>query len=146
MDSLRELLGIRRMARDPNAWIRELCRVKKGLDERIDEGILQCFSHVERMEKERIAKRVYVRECTGSHSVGRPWKRWIDIVKECSRKKGLDVSQARRLVQDRNEWWGVCEGECMGCSPGDKPLTLTRCHSYMKPMKGGSPSAAEPTT
>ena len=23
---------------------------------------------------------------------------------------------------------GVCEGECMGCSPGDEPLTLTRCH------------------
>ena len=24
---------------------------------------------------------------------------------------------------------GVCEGECMGRSPGDEPLTLTRCHS-----------------
>ena len=23
----------------------------------------------------------------------------------------------------------VSEGECMGHSPGDKPLTLTRCHS-----------------
>ena len=40
MDNLRGLLGIRRMDRVPNAWIRELCRVKKGLDERIDEGVL----------------------------------------------------------------------------------------------------------
>ena len=32
---------------------------------------------------------------------------------------------------------GVCEGECMGCSPRDEPLTLTRCHSYIKPLKGG---------
>ena len=40
MDNLRGLLGIRRMDRVPNAWIRELCEVKKGQDERIDEGIL----------------------------------------------------------------------------------------------------------
>ena len=24
---------------------------------------------------------------------------------------------------------GICEGECMGCSPGDEPLTLMRYHS-----------------
>ena len=35
------------------------------------------------VERDRIAKRVYVRECAGSRSVGRPWKRWIDTVKEC---------------------------------------------------------------
>ena len=60
MNSLRKLLGIRRMDRVPNAQIRELCGVKKGLDEWIDEGVLQWFSHVERRESDRIAKRVYV--------------------------------------------------------------------------------------
>ena len=40
MDIIRGLLGIRRMDRVPNAWIRKLCGVKKGLDERIDEGVL----------------------------------------------------------------------------------------------------------
>ena len=34
--------------------------MRKGLDERIDEGILQWFSHVERIERDRIAKRVDV--------------------------------------------------------------------------------------
>ena len=39
---------------------------------------------------------------------------------------------------------GVCEAECMSHSPGDEPLTLTKCHSwdchsYMKPLKGVSP-------
>ena len=38
MDNLRGFLGIRRMDRALNAWIRELCKVKKGLNERIDEG------------------------------------------------------------------------------------------------------------
>ena len=74
MDNLRELLGIRRTDRIPNAQIRELCRVRKGLDERIDEW---WFGHVERMERDRIAKRVYVGECACNHSVGKPWKRWI---------------------------------------------------------------------
>ena len=51
-------LGIRRMNRILNAWIREICGVRKGLDERIDEGILRWFSHVKRMERDRIARRV----------------------------------------------------------------------------------------
>ena len=40
---------------------------------------------------------------------------------------------------------GVCEGECMGHSLGDEPLTLTRYHNYMNPS-GRSRSVAEPTT
>ena len=40
MDNIRGLRGIRRMDRVPYAWIRELCGVRKGLDERIDEGVL----------------------------------------------------------------------------------------------------------
>ena len=72
--------------------------MQKGLDERIDEGVLRWFGHVERMKKERIAKRVYVGECAGSLSLGRPRKRWIDTVKECFRKRGLEVRQERRMV------------------------------------------------
>ena len=59
MDNLRGLLGIRRMDRVPNAQVRELCRVRKGLNERID-GILQWFSHVQR---DRIAKSLRKRMC-----------------------------------------------------------------------------------
>ena len=46
MDNLRGLLSIRRMDRVPNARIREFCGVKKGLDERIGEGLLRLFCHV----------------------------------------------------------------------------------------------------
>ena len=59
---------------------------------------------MEKMEINRIVKRVYVGECAGSHSVGRPEKRWIGTVKECLKKRGLDVRQARRMVQYRSEW------------------------------------------
>ena len=83
------MLFIRRMDRVPNARIRVLCGVKKGLNERIDEGGLRWFGHVERMFKDRNGKRVYVREYDGSRLVGRPrpWKRWIDTMKECLKKR-----------------------------------------------------------
>ena len=40
MDNIRGLLGIRRMDKVPNARVRELCRVMKSVNERIDEGYL----------------------------------------------------------------------------------------------------------
>ena len=62
MDNLRNLLGIRRMNRVPNARIRELCRVTKRVYERID-GVLRWFGHRKRMENDRYAKRVDVGVC-----------------------------------------------------------------------------------
>ena len=90
MDNFRGLLGIRKTDRIPNARITELCRVTKGVNERIGEGVLRQFGHVERMEN---AKRVYLGECSGSRSVGRPRKRWINTVKDCLKKRDLDVRQ-----------------------------------------------------
>ena len=48
---------------------------------------------MEKIENDRIAKRVYVGECAGSRSVGRQRKRWIDAMKDCLRKRGLNVKQ-----------------------------------------------------
>ena len=57
---------------------------------------------MEMMERYKIAKTVYVGECAGNCSVGRPMKKCIDTVKEYLKKKDLDVRQARRMVQDRS--------------------------------------------
>ena len=84
--------------------------MRKGLDDRIDESVLRWFGLVERMVRDRIAKRIYVGDCASSRSMGRPRKRWIDTVKECLKKRGLDVRQATRMVQDRNELRGFVRG------------------------------------
>ena len=73
------------------------------------------------MERDRIDKRVYVGECAGSHSVGRPRKRRIDSVREGLRKKELDVRQARRMVQDRSERRGFVRGNAWDIARGMKP-------------------------
>ena len=80
------MLGIRRMGRILNAQMRKLCTVRKGLNDTIEEEVLQWLSHEERMERDRITKRVYVGECAGSRSLGRPCKRWIDTM-ECKEKR-----------------------------------------------------------
>ena len=75
---------------------------------------------MERRENIKIAKRVYgvyVGECAGSCSVCRLRERWIDKVKDCLRKRGLDVRQARRRVRDKSIWWGFVRG-MRGAPPG----------------------------
>ena len=56
---------------------------------------------MERIENNKITKRVYVGECAGSCSGGRLHKRWNDTMKDCLRKRGLDVRQSRRMVNGR---------------------------------------------
>ena len=93
----------------------------EGVDGNIDECVLRWFGHVERMEKDMIVKRVYVGKCACSGSVDRSRKRWIDTVKECLKKRGLDVRQARRIVQDRSEWRGFVWGSAWGVARGMNP-------------------------
>ena len=75
MDNLRGLIGIRRMDKIPNTGIKEFCAVTKRVDGRIDEYVLWGFVYVEKMENDRIAKRIYIGECADSYSVGRLRKR-----------------------------------------------------------------------
>ena len=102
------------MDRIPNARIRGLCSDEGG-NEKIGEVVLWWFGW--RMIS---LLRVYGGECAGSRSVGRPRKRWIDIV-ECLRKRGLDVRQAWRQVQDRCEWRGFVSGSVWGIARGMNP-------------------------
>ena len=50
----------------------------KGVYERIEEDVLHWFSHMERMENDRIDKRLYVGEFVGSSSAGQPRKEKVD--------------------------------------------------------------------
>ena len=75
-------------------------------DEGKDGQRLCVTGHVERKERYRIAKRVYVGEYAGSRSVGIQRKRCNDTVKECLKKRGLNFRKARRMVQDRSDWRG----------------------------------------
>ena len=54
------------------------------------------------MENDRNAKRVYVGEWASSRSVGRPGKRGIDTVKDCLKKRDLNVRQFWPIFYNKN--------------------------------------------
>ena len=74
------------------------------------------FSPCKEMENDRIAKRVYVWECEGSRSE-------VDRYHEglFKKKKGRDVRQEKRMLHDRNEWWGCVRGNAWGVAQGMNP-------------------------
>jgi hypothetical protein len=110
MDNLRGVLGVRKVDKMRNEYIRELCGIEKGVIERISECILRWFGHVERMEEYRLVKKIYSSECVGIRTVGRPKMRWIDSVKRCLTDRGMSLSEARRMVHNREDWREFCRG------------------------------------
>ena len=102
------------MVRVPDVRIRELCGVEKRVDKGTDLIILSWFGHIDRIENDKIAKKVYVGERVGRHLVGRLRKRWIDSVNDCLKKRGLNIGQTRRMVYYRNEWQEFVRGNAWG--------------------------------
>ena len=111
MNCLRNICGVRRTDRVRNEEIRRRCRKKASVGERMDQSILRWFGHVERMEDDRLARKVYESEMQGPRCRGRPRKGWMDGVKEVLSKRGLNIQEAKECVQDRREWRSVCRGE-----------------------------------
>ena len=110
MNCLRSMCGVRRIDRISNAEIRRRCNKEMGVGNKIDQSVLRWFGHMERMENERLVKRVYVSKVEGRRARGRPRKRWLDGVQEALEKRGLDIQEVRDCVTDRSEWRNVCRG------------------------------------
>ena len=104
MDNLKGVLCARRIDKMRNERIRELCGVKKGINERINESTLRWFGHVERMNESRLVKRMYSGECVGNRPAGRPKRKWIESVNECLKERNVSLAEARIKVQKRSEW------------------------------------------
>ena len=76
----------------------------KGVDERTDEGILQWFCYMQRMENDRNVKRVYIGACVGTRSVGRPRKKWINTMKDCLKQRVfMSGKQGKRYMIEVND-------------------------------------------
>merc|ERR1712002_955351 len=103
-------MGLRRTESVPNVEIREMCGKNVSVSERMDQGVLRWFGHVERMGNERLFKRVYDSEVRGVSRIGRPRKSWMNGVNEMLERKGLNIQEAKDSVQDRNGRRNICRG------------------------------------
>ena len=74
---------------------------------RVDMNVLRWFGHVERMEDERMLKKVMNARLNGVGARGRPRLGWMDGVKRALRDRGMDVREAKERARDRNDWRAI---------------------------------------
>jgi len=77
------------------------------------ENILKCIKeqriswlgHLERMEEDRMPKKIFTQELEGTKRRGRPRKRWKEEVERDLQVVG--VRRWREMVADRKKWKGI---------------------------------------
>ena len=74
MNCLRSMTGVSRLDRVRNEVVRARTGVRRELAARVDVNVLRWFSHVKRMDNERLLKKVM-------NARGRPRFGWMDGVK-----------------------------------------------------------------
>ncbi len=90
-----------------NDEVRRRTGVVKELAERTEQRVLRWFGHLERLEEERLLKKITRSDVRGVRPRGRPRMGWLDSVKRALGEKGTSVEQGRVLVRDRNQWRAI---------------------------------------
>ena len=67
-------------------------------------NVLRWFGHVERMENERLLKKVVNTKVDGRSARGRPRFGWMNGVKRALNDRRMDVREASEIARNRNEW------------------------------------------
>ena len=73
--------------------------------------MLRWFGHVERMDDERLLKKVVNARVDGRAVVGRPGSGWMNGVEKALMGK-MDVWIARECLRNKNEWRRVIRQFC----------------------------------
>ena len=107
MKCLRSMAGVSRLDRLRNEEVRERTGVRKELASRVDGNVLRWFGHVERMDNERLLKRVLNAGVEGRNVRGRPRFGWMEGVRKALSERNLDVREARERARNRNEWRAI---------------------------------------
>ena len=104
MSYSRSECGVTWRDRLTNEEVRGRCGVVVDVLESVKRNTLRWFGHVERMESERLTKRVYESEVEGQRGRGRPRTRWIDGVERYMSENGVGWEEGRLLTENRGLW------------------------------------------
>ena len=102
MRCLRSMTGISLMDRTRNEIVRARAGVRGELSARVDMNVLRWFGHVERMDNERLLKRVVNAEVDGRNARGRRRFGWKEGVKKALSDGGMSMREASERAKDRN--------------------------------------------
>ena len=104
MKCLRSMTGVSRLDRVRNEIVRARTGVKRELAAGVDMNVLRWFGHVERMDNERLPKKVMNAKVDGRRAKGRPRFGWMDGVKRALNDRRMDIREASERARNRNEW------------------------------------------
>ena len=105
MKCQRSMTGVSQLDRIRNEVVRARTGVRRELTARVDiPNVLRWFGHVERMDNERLLKKVMNAKVNRRSARGRPRFGWMDGVKTALNDRRMDVREASECAKNRNEW------------------------------------------
>ena len=104
MKCLRCMTGVSRLDRVRNEVVRARTGVRRELAATVDMNVLRWFGNVERMDNERLLKKVMNAKVDGRSTRGRPRFEWLDGVKRALNDRRMDIKEASECARNRNEW------------------------------------------
>ena len=78
----------------------------RDLTGRVKNCMLRWFGYIERMDGERMGRRIYNSGVEGGRGRGRPRRGWMDGVVSALRVRVLTLEQVRTIVHDTAKWRG----------------------------------------
>ena len=75
----------------------------KYLSTRADQRVTKWFGHMERMDDERMVKKIWRAQVEGVGARGRPRRSWMDGVRSWLGDRGKSVDEGKRAALDRKE-------------------------------------------
>ena len=98
------MTGVSRLDRFRNEAVRARAGMWRELAARVDMNVLRRFGHVERMDDERLLKKVMNAKVDGRSARGRPRFGWMDGVKRALNDRRMGVWEASERARNRNGW------------------------------------------
>ena len=92
MKCLRSMTGVSRLDRVRNEVVRARAGVRRELAVRVDMNVLKWFGHVERMDNERLLKKVMNARVAERSARGRPRFGWMDGAERDLNDSRMDMS------------------------------------------------------
>ena len=91
MRCLRSMVGVSRIDRVRNQSVRNRSGVVDKLSNRVEKKVLGWFGHLERMNRDRFASKVWKSSVNGARPRGRPRMGWMDGVVNGLHARGLSL-------------------------------------------------------
>ena len=96
--------GVSWLDRVRNEVVRAKTDVRRKLAARVDVNVLRWFGHVERMDNERLLKKVMNAKVDRGSAREKPRFGWMDGVKRALNDRRMDIRETSERARNRNEW------------------------------------------